>query len=102
MIRRPPRSTLFPYPTLFRSVYEGTDPEDYATYQSETLEWAKQKTPGFPALGNHEFTGCTRAEAAPCLENRSEEHTPESQSRLNLVCRLLLQTNKPRLHDVNV
>lgn len=50
-------------------VYEGTDPEDYATYQSETLEWAKQKIPVFPALGNHEFTGCTRGEAAPCLEN---------------------------------
>ncbi len=50
-------------------VYEGTDPDDYETYRSETLEWVKRKIPVFPALGNHEFRGCARGEEAPCLEN---------------------------------
>ena len=50
-------------------VSEGTDPGDYEIYRRETLEWAKQKIPVFPALGNHEFTGCARGEEAPCLEN---------------------------------
>src|SRR5256884_1284445 len=95
MIRRPPRSTLFPYTTLFRSgsaaarralvgriarenpaailiggdlVYEGSNPQDYDTYKSETIEWARRKIPVFPALGNHEFNGCN-GDAAPCLEN---------------------------------
>jgi hypothetical protein len=50
-------------------VFEGTDPQDYETYRSETTEWAKQKIPVFPALGNHEFRGCATGEEAPCLEN---------------------------------
>src|SRR5438105_14397426 len=45
-------------------VYEGTDPEDYETYRTETTEWVKAKIPVFPALGNHEFTGCTRGAVA--------------------------------------
>jgi acid phosphatase type 7 len=50
-------------------VFEGTDPEDYQTYRTETTEWVKQKIPVFPALGNHEFRGCATGEEAPCLEN---------------------------------
>jgi acid phosphatase type 7 len=50
-------------------VFEGTNPQDYETYRSETTEWAKQKIPVFPALGNHEFRGCARGEETPCLEN---------------------------------
>jgi acid phosphatase type 7 len=51
-------------------VYSGPDPEDYATYRSETASWAQKKIPVFPALGNHEFKGCDPAsEDSPCLEN---------------------------------
>src|SRR5256885_7595895 len=75
MIRRPPRSTLFPYTTLFRSPQRihhlGTDPEEA---QLEHLEQ--------PAG--------TRA------DDRSEEHTSELQSPCNLVCRLLLEKKKNR------
>jgi len=49
-------------------VYEGSNPDDYATYASETLEWSQRQTPVFPALGNHEFKGCTDGDAR-CLEN---------------------------------
>src|SRR3989449_7567764 len=71
MIRRPPRSTLFPYTTLFRS----TD-----VYQDTTLEpWTKTFLE-------------RRAEHA--VKFRSEEHTSELQSRLHLVCRLLLEKKK--------
>jgi len=49
-------------------VYLGSNPEDYDTYRSETLQWMKQKIPVFPALGNHEFKGCGD-DTGPCLEN---------------------------------
>ncbi len=49
-------------------VYEGSNPDDYRTYKSETTAWSEEKIPVFPALGNHEFNGC--APGAPdCLEN---------------------------------
>src|SRR6266581_1581819 len=67
MIRRPPRSTLFPYTTLFRSLQRG--------------------------LVEHERD--RRAEQRPQLQ-RSEEHTSELQSPVHLVCRLLLEKKKPR------
>src|SRR2546422_8137531 len=73
MIRRPPRSTLFPYTTLFRSVKD----VDGRKRVAETLNKANEtmKSHGLHA-GYH---------------NRSEEHTSELQSRLHLVCRLLLE-----------
>jgi len=49
-------------------VYDGSDPEDYQTYRSETSEWSREKIPVFPALGNHEFKGCADTEDV-CLEN---------------------------------
>src|SRR5215831_14576012 len=49
-------------------VYDGSNPDDYQTYRSETTEWSQEKIPVFPALGNHEFKGCT-ADASVCLEN---------------------------------
>jgi hypothetical protein len=49
-------------------VYEGSNPQDYETYQSETTEWSNGKIPVFPALGNHEFRGCAE-DVSPCLEN---------------------------------
>src|SRR2546429_6325142 len=82
MIRRPPRSTLFPYTTLFRSLASG---------QAEHLRRA-----GAHALLSRAGAGLSPAPAAgPCREpGRSEEHTSELQSRLHLVCRLLLEKKK--------
>src|SRR2546422_3943390 len=78
MIRRPPRSTLFPYTTLFRSSAPGADraidgPDRLPAVQAEE---------GKPAV--HCWP----------LADRSEEHTSELQSRLHLVCRLLLEKKK--------
>src|SRR5688572_32524882 len=85
MIRRPPRSTLFPYTTLFRSCQGrgrqgGVFPEHFAR---------------FPPLGHRQI-----AEIAGSERNvrgrRSEEHTSELQSQSNLVCRLLLEKKKKK------
>src|SRR2546422_6449388 len=91
MIRRPPRSTLFPYTTLFRSpkvprkmaarVFssrfgnDGSAGSD-ASVSTETLDWVN------------------RLSSLLCVRRRSEEHTSELQSRLHLVCRLLLEKKK--------
>src|SRR5207249_12335717 len=74
MIRRPPRSTLFPYTTLFRSVRERED---------AVLEEAHRK---------HRLGGAQLPEHEE--QERSEEHTSELQSRFDLVCRLLLEKKK--------
>src|SRR2546422_3446720 len=71
MIRRPPRSTLFPYTTLFRSAE--------AVHPREIIQV------GFQLDGRRRVTGAPQ---------RSEEHTSELQSRLHLVCRLLLEKKK--------
>src|SRR5690349_21937108 len=77
MIRRPPRSTLFPYTTLFRSLsarrdaHSGTDPR-----------------------------GAARSRVS--LAGRSEEHTSELQSRRDLVCRLLLEKKKKKKRNIRV
>src|SRR2546430_14958255 len=72
MIRRPPRSTLFPYTTLFRS-------------REKRTQAGTNTNPG-------EHRGLP-----PWWEDRSEEHTSELQSQSNLVCRLLLEKKKIRL-----
>src|SRR2546422_7087882 len=71
MIRRPPRSTLFPYTTLFRS---------RASWPAPRPPSAGSHTPTSPGVNTH--------------RTRSEEHTSELQSRLHLVCRLLLEKKK--------
>src|SRR5256885_6799573 len=90
MIRRPPRSTLFPYTTLFRSVVDVFRP------LGENLElqvWAAA-----------DDVPCARAPGVRILveeirpATRSEEHTSELQSPCNLVCRLLLEKKKPSRH----
>src|SRR2546422_1874202 len=81
MIRRPPRSTLFPYTTLFRS--SGEAPHDHRG--DTALEDRLQ-----PLRGDRS-DGLARDRAAA---RRSEEHTSELQSRLHLVCRLLLEKKK--------
>src|SRR5687768_17972151 len=81
MIRRPPRSTLFPYTTLFRSVAGADLPDQVAPRLRDPEE------PLLPSRPVHRFgTGG--------LPGRSEEHTSELQSRLHLVCRLLLEKKK--------
>src|SRR3712207_8881700 len=98
MIRRPPRSTLFPYTTLFRS--------------SANLRWVEfgrprvQRTPGAQGKEAHQHRGSEqppkaghggeeeREHAARYEIDRSEEHTSELQSRQYLVCRLLLEKKK--------
>src|SRR2546429_1662739 len=88
MIRRPPRSTLFPYTTLFRSL---------RNINSFTLG-AQSMNPKIKTKVvwvNEWFAPPKETEAATSLINgRSEEHTSELQSRLHLVCRLLLEKKK--------
>src|SRR2546430_7485692 len=83
MIRRPPRSTLFPYTTLFRSEQGFARPTiTMPRYVTPNLNQGKKMTRD---LGVE--------------ETRSEEHTSELQSQSNLVCRLLLEKKKKRLFD---
>src|SRR3712207_9237416 len=75
MIRRPPRSTLFPYTTLFRSPTTRTTPT--------SARWRSSSAGRGGCVARRRSTGC-----------RSEEHTSELQSRQYLVCRLLLEKKK--------
>src|SRR3712207_8988724 len=93
MIRRPPRSTLFPYTTLFRS---SENPLDLSTQKRGSPEVGMPRGPsdeGFDE-GSEALAHALRrpAERAPLV--RSEEHTSELQSRQYLVCRLLLEKKK--------
>src|SRR2546427_5739013 len=90
MIRRPPRSTLFPYTTLFRSVRKGERRAVSALARFYELCNALGGFQAFCGLGHQ---GHAHAE---CLEARSEEHTSELQSQSNLVCRLLLEKKKKK------
>src|SRR5256885_13142510 len=94
MIRRPPRSTLFPYTTLFRSSFNAPffrtrdvhgrveGPELRFQFQCRNGHWASLRA-------NH-------------FRHRSEEHTSELQSPCNLVCRLLLEKKKIDLHRLSL
>src|SRR2546430_8282143 len=98
MIRRPPRSTLFPYTTLFRSVVRGRMDAISSAVSSTTAIVARTKNrAGIKRTATMESitaNGLTRASSPN--EERSEEHTSELQSQSNLVCRLLLEKkNKP-------
>src|SRR2546430_11737565 len=79
MIRRPPRSTLFPYTTLFRSWADHAD--ELPGQDTHSLEFERDLP-----LDN--------------LDARSEEHTSELQSQSNLVCRLLLEKKKNQIHQL--
>src|SRR2546422_5398715 len=88
MIRRPPRSTLFPYTTLFRSGAFGEVLPRYESYVD--LDPETKDGWGIPVLRFHyQFSDNERK-----MAERSEEHTSELQSRLHLVCRLLLEKKK--------
>src|SRR2546422_2774030 len=81
MIRRPPRSTLFPYTTLFRSL------------QIRTSDAAGAHADEDVFVAGHRHRALLQLEAVR-RDERSEEHTSELQSRLHLVCRLLLEKKK--------
>src|SRR2546422_7055564 len=89
MIRRPPRSTLFPYTTLFRSV--GSSGEIAPLREVVRRHQAGLTTAGLIAVT---FDDAYAAVLAATGDGRSEEHTSELQSRLHLVCRLLLEKKK--------
>src|SRR3712207_7733853 len=102
MIRRPPRSTLFPYTTLFRS--RPREPVDL----DERVEDGQRAHPlgrGGGELESHgaadvvdEEVEAVEAEGVHRLARRSEEHTSELQSRQYLVCRLLLEKKKKEIN----
>src|SRR3712207_7086928 len=95
MIRRPPRSTLFPYTTLFRS-----DPELVGLLDRGADRRHGDAGAGLDVLAHHlarvhpvDVVGAEHAD-----DLRSEEHTSELQSRQYLVCRLLLEKKKSKMH----
>src|SRR2546427_7766366 len=101
MIRRPPRSTLFPYTTLFRSKSDlsekltNLNPPDRGRSQSQGTPGPTNGDNGLPS-GPPIFTASVEVKIGGPLGNplRSEEHTSELQSQSNLVCRLLLEKKK--------
>src|SRR2546422_8077541 len=85
MIRRPPRSTLFPYTTLFRSI-----PDQQEVNEHEESGYAGQQR----HVKSKEAGERRARHVFATAQERSEEHTSELQSRLHLVCRLLLEKKK--------
>src|SRR2546422_8568659 len=92
MIRRPPRSTLFPYTTLFRSTLEDDILHKLRKCRVE-IDWNCPTTDRFVTPGKLSIFEFLRYE-------RSEEHTSELQSRLHLVCRLLLEKKKTHTNSI--
>src|SRR2546422_7687234 len=84
MIRRPPRSTLFPYTTLFRSC------------ATSALMTTATSTSCLPVFSGADDLHTASRYSSVMSPHRSEEHTSELQSRLHLVCRLLLEKKKSR------
>src|SRR2546427_6953762 len=97
MIRRPPRSTLFPYTTLFRSRHAAdADPPERRDPQGER-EAGVELFPGLlddPGRDGVDHLAVEEHHLEEHDEERSEEHTSELQSQSNLVCRLLLEKKK--------
>src|SRR2546427_7520433 len=95
MIRRPPRSTLFPYTTLFRSGIGGVEHEHFGE-SVEPAECLLQHLGSEARAPHAEHERAREAQRADVLgqATRSEEHTSELQSQSNLVCRLLLEKKK--------
>src|SRR5260221_9199094 len=91
MIRRPPRSTLFPYTTLFRSIPDAVGEE------IGVLDSGLKKQPSLSSAGLRRDGEQRRVAGGESLFQRSEEHTSELQSHSDLVCRLLLEKKKDQL-----
>src|SRR3712207_8774925 len=94
MIRRPPRSTLFPYPPLFRSVRRNVGLVNPALDQGPAAMASPTMSMGFQLVKPGEMARPHRHTAS-----RSEEHTSELQSRQYLVCRLLLEKKKKKMKE---
>src|SRR2546426_9386157 len=96
MIRRPPRSTLFPYTTLFRSEYNQT--LNRSTLLTTRLGFARTLF-----VFNNQGLGFlpTQLGLPTSIDKRSEEHTSELQSPCNLVCRLLLEKKKKNTYALH-
>src|SRR3712207_8062571 len=96
MIRRPPRSTLFPYTTLFRS---GTDHASRVDAPAISMDPAHHRRPVRPVA--RVGRGAPHEADRPRLQlGRSEEHTSELQLRQYLVCRLLLEKKKNKTYNI--
>src|SRR3712207_7140447 len=95
MIRRPPRSTLFPYTTLFRSV-AGLLEADRAVRPGELVDRALERRDGVGGILELRLELHLHEDGVAALGDRSEEHTSELQSRQYLVCRLLLEKKKKK------
>src|SRR5687768_18165737 len=94
MIRRPPRSTLFPYTTLFRSlIFRMLPPLCCCKNWRNAARLEKTVEVKFNSM-----VACQALSVSWCNGPRSEEHTSELQSRLHLVCRLLLEKKKKDHH----
>src|SRR3712207_9022024 len=89
MIRRPPRSTLFPYTTLFRSFFIDQ------RHRNSSVLYAPPEA-SEEVTNDHRSTRLAIRGKRVCVGVRSEEHTSELQSRQYLVCRLLLEKKKPQ------
>src|SRR5690554_7785867 len=94
MIRRPPRSTLFPYTTLFRSI--GLQPDILLCRSEHSIDTSSLRKIAL-------FTNVEERAVIPLedADTRSEEHTSELQSRPHLVCRLLLEKKKKKKNNEN-
>src|SRR2546422_2399271 len=100
MIRRPPRSTLFPYTTLFRS--RRLQRSATGSYPGHRTAFRYTKRRRHDWHGSHNGDDWRRGTLLTlflCRQIRSEEHTSELQSRLHLVCRLLLEKKKEGQYD---
>src|SRR2546427_4644500 len=95
MIRRPPRSTLFPYTTLFRSTVRSHLRVDRRVVDQDVDLAVSLEYPGEGGLHRGRVRDVER-HGIRSLERRSEEHTSELQSQSNLVCRLLLEKKKKK------
>src|SRR5437870_6304036 len=96
MIPRPPRSTLFPYTTLFRS--RAADAAESDSRSRSRCPVAPGKPAARPGAARGSHVDETHGARTPPFELRSEEHTSELQSRGHLVCRLLLEKKKQNKH----
>src|SRR5207253_7395524 len=96
LIRRPPRSTLFPYTTLFRSGLGLPRRRGHGSVRPAHRRTSRATRLG--RVGRDRIAGLGRRRRAVCP--RSEEHTSELQSRGHLVCRLLLEKKKKKKHKI--
>src|SRR2546430_11696643 len=95
MIRRPPRSTLFPYTTLFRSPAPTRATSDSATWPTTSTSRMPKRRRALPPVRSLSLNASTTSGL------RSEEHTSELQSQSNLVCRLLLEKKKKTTYSTS-